>query len=187
MWEFVAFIALGFLIGQLVGLSSASVTTSILGFLFAFGGGSAIGFLKSLQPDERRLASQAIFALSISCMAGVYVGIYVSEHQLLTPKQVIVQRERAGEAAAPSAAARVSVTDRKYLKQNITAAVYAIDQKRANGNLTATQAFDELAVLSSQIGNEAKSLTERRDRGEITADSAYNALYEALAGEEVKP
>ena len=41
MWHFMAFATLGFLIGQLAGMTASSVTSTLLGLLFAFGGGTA--------------------------------------------------------------------------------------------------------------------------------------------------
>jgi len=41
MWYFMAFATLGFLIGQLAGMTASSVTSTLLGLLFAFGGGTA--------------------------------------------------------------------------------------------------------------------------------------------------
>ena len=44
----IAFAALGFLIGNLVGLTGGPISASTIALLFAFGGGSAVGFLPKL-------------------------------------------------------------------------------------------------------------------------------------------
>jgi hypothetical protein len=53
MWLASALLMLGFLIGNLVGLTSAKITHALLGLLVAFGGGSALDFVRKL--DDRAL------------------------------------------------------------------------------------------------------------------------------------
>lgn len=70
MWIVIGFAALGFLIGNLVGLTAHSVVTSVLTLIFAFTGGSIIAFLGKLTLDDRRVAGQAICCLSLCCVLG---------------------------------------------------------------------------------------------------------------------
>jgi len=134
---FVAFAALGFLIGNLVGLTSESVVSALMPLLFAFGGGTAVGFMPKLDPTAQRAASIAITALSLSCLLGTYVGIAVTEHQVLTPEP-----RRQARATA-------SVADLKYVRSFIVTQADQIDQRRANGELTAQQAYEALYKLVS--------------------------------------
>lgn len=125
-----AFIALGFLIGNLVGMTSASVVSALIPLLFAFGGGSAVAFLQKLDNLAQRRASIAIVCLSIACLGGTYAGIVVTEYQLLSPqtnKQIPDKR-----------------SERTYLRSTTTSLVNAIEAQRTKGNLTTEQAYDQL-------------------------------------------
>jgi hypothetical protein len=130
-----AFVCLGFLIGNLVGLSTDGVTRALLPLLFAFGGGSAVAFMQKVQPDDRRRAAAAIVALSLSCLVGVYSGIVVAEYQWLSPD------------SEKALAERVSVGSQKYLKEYLISPAKAIDTKLSSGELTAEQAYDQLYRL----------------------------------------
>jgi predicted PurR-regulated permease PerM len=81
----VAFISLGLLIGNIVGMTESVISNTLIGLLFAFGGTTAIGFLRKVRPSERKIAACCIISLSFSCLVGLYMGIYVSRHQLLGP------------------------------------------------------------------------------------------------------
>ena len=115
-----AFACLGFVIGNLVGLSAESTLSVVLPLLFAFGGGSAVAFLHKLPPSERRLAAAAVVTLSLSCLIGVYTGIVVSEHQLLSP-------------SIDDSDDRTAVADRKYLRRIDIEEVQRIDQAYKTG------------------------------------------------------
>jgi hypothetical protein len=129
MWLIVAFAALGLLIGNLVGLTAQSVVSSLLGLLFAFVGGSVLVFLEKLTPEIRKLAGQSILALSVSCLIGTYVGIVVSEWQLLSPKRTVkpatarptTEGEQAGAITDEMVAREVSGL--KQIATNVTARV----------------------------------------------------------------
>ena len=172
MWTFVAFAALGFLIGNLAGLSATSVTTSLLGLLFAFGGGSAIAFLRDTQSEDRKRASQAILALSISCVTGIYAGIYTSEQQLLTRDKKV-------------AASRLTSSDRKYLRASATAAAIQIDQRHSSG-LATPQAFEALIALSGDLDQKTKSIKEQLSR-DHDVEQAYQNLLAVFTGEVGAP
>jgi hypothetical protein len=132
----IAFVCLGFLIGNLVGFSSSSSLAVLIPLLFTFAGGSAVGFLPKLEVDTRRLAAGAVIALSLACLAGVYFGIFVSERQLLSPPNV-------------RAVASTSQTTRPertyfYLRAEELKEVDVIDQKFRSNELTAEQAYEQL-------------------------------------------
>lgn len=127
-----AFAALGFLIGNLVGMTAESVVGAILPLLFAFGGGSAIGFFHKLGAKSRHAASAAILAISVACLIGVYVGIAVSEHQWLTPHD----RKQVRSTA--------SIAESKYLRSYLASEADQIDQLKSSGAMTAEQAYQAL-------------------------------------------
>lgn len=131
MWNIIAFSALGFLIGNLVGLTAESTVTALIGLLFALIGGSAISFMHKLSDREKLIASKAISGLSIACLIGVYTGIFVSDNQVLTRKE-------------NQSSTRVSVSDRKYVRSKLINRAHAIDQRKANGFLSAEAAYKEL-------------------------------------------
>lgn len=171
MWTIFAFIALGFLVGNLIGLTAESVTSAVLGLLFAFGGGSAIAFIRKLDPTERVLASKATLALSLSVLVGVYAGIVVSEYQLLTPDRQLASK-------------RVSVSERKYLRESIISSVHSIDQRYANKQITLQEAYREMYQLVQKLESEAQVINKRYLNRNIKVKQAYRELYNLTAGED---
>jgi hypothetical protein len=138
----IAFVCLGFLIGNLVGLSAQSTVAIILPLLFAFGGGSAIAFLPKLDAKDREQAAAAVMAMSLSCLVGVYSGILVSEYQILSPKNS-PSRSRAG-----------SIAEMKYLRGATMDKIVAIDQQFRTHTLTAVQALEQLHELVLEGDND---------------------------------
>ena len=132
MWIVVGFASLGLVIGNLVGFSADSITTSVAGLLFAFAGGSAVTFMRKLTPDARKESAQAIAALALSCLLGVYASIYVSEHRILSPA-----------STPPSAAPK----DNKYLFGNVVSTANGIDSLYRSGRLPLEDAYDQLYEL----------------------------------------
>jgi len=135
-----AFICLGFLIGNLVGLSAQSTVAILIPLLFTFGGGSAVAFLPSLDAASRKLAAAAVIALSLSCLIGLYTGIIVSERQLLSSQ----------EKRASSLSARTSIADRKYLRAIDMREVDVIDQRQRNNDISVKQAYEQLYELAKK-------------------------------------
>jgi hypothetical protein len=87
MWIPLGFGALGFLIGNLVGLSSTPIVKQVVGLLFAFAGGSVLAFIRKLKAQDRKTAGAAIFALSLACTLGLYIGVLTKTHHLLSPQR----------------------------------------------------------------------------------------------------
>jgi len=85
MWICLGMASVGLLVGSLVGMSNDHLSRILLGFLFAFIGGSITALLYKLPKEERKLAGSALFSLSLSCLVGVYSGIIVTQYKLLTP------------------------------------------------------------------------------------------------------
>lgn len=134
----IAFACLGFLIGNLIGFSSESTLAVLIPLLFTFAGGSAIAFLPNLEVASRKAAAAAVIALSLSCLTGVYCGIFVSERQLLSPPNI-------RRAVLTEHTARA--TDRIYLRAGLFEEIDVIDQKLRRNELTAEQAYEELYQL----------------------------------------
>ncbi len=132
MWTILAFLFLGLLIGILTGMTAESVTSTLMALLFTFGGGSAIAFVHKLDNKGRKLASQAIVVLSISCLIGIFAGVYITERQLLTPEDY---------RSSPEIS---SVEARKLLRSKLISEVNIIDQAYKGGQLSVEQAYEAI-------------------------------------------
>lgn len=130
----IAFLMLGFLIGNLVGMSAESMVATLMPLLFAFGGGSAIGLLHKVDEKSRSVAFTAILTLSVGCLAGTYLGVAVSEFQLLSP-------------TSDGAEERAAIVDSKYLRSYLTSEADQIDQLYATGALSPQHAYERLYAL----------------------------------------
>jgi hypothetical protein len=137
----VAFAALGFLIGNLIGLSAESTLSVVLPLLFAFGSGSAVAFLHKLKPEDRKLAGAAVTALSLSCLLGAYSGILVSEHQILSPTR-------------PPPAPGQTIEARKYLRTIDVRPLELIDQRYKGGEMTAAEAYEALYQVAAAAADQ---------------------------------
>src|SRR5215469_8320878 len=87
LWFVLGFGALGLLIGNLVGMTSESAVTPVMGLVFAFAGSSILALLHKISHEDRQLAGKAIFVLCAFCLLGVFLGIVVDERKLLTPEK----------------------------------------------------------------------------------------------------
>jgi hypothetical protein len=143
----VAFACLGFLVGNLVGFSSGGTLAVLIPLLFSFAGGSAVAFLPKLDVDTRRLAAAAVIALSLSCLTGVYSGIFVSERKLLSPANI-------RGAVFASYAAKPDLEYLKYLRAQESSEIDFIDQKFRRNELTAEQAYEQLYELAKKGGTQ---------------------------------
>lgn len=129
---------LGFLIGNLAGLTAESTVSALLSLLFAFAGGSAIGLLHKLDANAQKSAGLMVASLSIMCLTGVYSGIIVTEHQLLTP--VERRQYRVDD----------SIEESKYLRSYLINEAAQIDQLRATNQISVEQAYESLYQLLRQ-------------------------------------
>lgn len=153
MWLIVAFAALGLLIGNLVGLSDTPVVSPLLGLVFAFAGGSVIAFLHKLTESDRKAASQALLALSVSCLIGVYGGVTVNEYRLLTPEDRRWPAIDTARATRDSASALVRAPG--YLRSAISRRLDEIDARYQNRELTAVEAYDSLHAAIRSLAEES--------------------------------
>ena len=126
----VAFSFLGLLVGNIVGLTSASISNTVLAAIFAFIGGSVVTFQSKLTNEQIRFALHAITAFSIFTLFGIYIGILVKEYQLLSP---------ASNIADKNPYLRSSTSD--YVK------IDELEDEVIAGRKTKQQAFDEMLDL----------------------------------------
>ena len=90
LWIGIGFAAFGLLVGTTAGLSTAELTTTLLGLLFALIGGSIGALLGKLDAEERKLAGVGLLAFSIGAIGGLYSGIYVRINDLLRTEPAAV-------------------------------------------------------------------------------------------------
>lgn len=83
LWIALGFAAFGTLVGTTAGLSTAQLTTSLLGLLFALIGGSIGVLLGKLGAEDRKFAGVAMTAFSVCATLGLFTGIYVRINDLL--------------------------------------------------------------------------------------------------------
>ena len=168
MWIVLGFLGLGFLIGNIVGMTAESVVTSLLGLLFAFAGGSVLSLMHKLDVADRKLTGQAILSLSLSCLLGLYTGIVVSERRLLSP---------AVAATAPPAQAM----------QPAPAATPASPPPESKPQLQAREALIPSAAkkyLLSLPVSQVDQIDELRQSGKISPEEAYRRLHELVMKSE---
>lgn len=140
IWIGVGFAAFGMLVGTTAGLSSAELTTTLLGLLFALIGGSIGVLLGKLDEDGRKVTGAALVSFSIFATAGIYTGIYVRINDLLrtTPRTTAA----ASESQAASAASA-------YLKSGSLPLVAHLVREVSSERMTLPEAC---AVLQDQHG-----------------------------------
>lgn len=133
-----AFASMGFLVGNIAGLTSAPITQPLLAAVLAFGGGSIIAFQTKLN-KERLLpgALHAVTAFSLFALLGIYMGILVSEYQLLSPVNNIADNKTSD-----------SIDNKNpYLRSSVSRKIDELEDEVIAGIKTKPQAFDELVDL----------------------------------------
>ena len=85
VWIFVVFgfASLGLLIGSIAGLSSADLTITLFGLLFAFAGGSIIAFMGKIPKSSIGLASIALTSFCLAAIISLYVGLFIKVNETL--------------------------------------------------------------------------------------------------------
>ena len=133
MWIVIGFAAMGLLLGNLLGMTAEPLVKYVIGILFTFVGGSVFAFLHKLNDKDRAVAGQAVFALSLGCLVGVYSGVWVNQHRSLSPATTA----SAAQAAAPE----------PYLRNAKVDQANEIDRERQSGILTPEQAYEKMYHL----------------------------------------
>ena len=133
----ISFVSLGLLIGHIAGMTSAPVSNSLIGLIFAFGGGTAIGFLRKISKAERKTAAVCITSLCLSCLVGLYIGILVTEYRLLSPSS----------ASSNIDVSQSRLSTKKYLREGVMKKIHHIDTKYRNNHLKCEEAYDEILSL----------------------------------------
>lgn len=136
VWAFgAAFLVLGLLIGTLLAMSAQSIVQAVIAALFAMFGGSILVLLEKVSPTNQLKSCVAILAVSLGTLVGVYSGVYVNEHELLTPTS---RRVSAFESR------RMDTEVEKYLKAYVRPKAAAIDEQYTNKMIKAEEAYDRL-------------------------------------------
>ena len=148
VWLVLGFAGMGLLIGNLVGLTSEKIVMPVIGLLFAFIGSSILAFLHKLSEHDRNVAGKAILSLSVCCLLGVYVSVFVAERQLLSPAPSTPSVSTT--ATAPQSSAPAGPIQNKYLNSEVITAAEAIDSQKQLGRLNAEEAYEQMYRLVRQ-------------------------------------
>jgi hypothetical protein len=136
-----AFLALGFLVGNLTALSASPVAAAVVPALFTLAGGSVLAFLSNVPQQDRPVAANAILSFSLACLVGTYLGIVVNSHQLLGPVPP-------PPPPPPAVAGKQQPqSGGHYLRDTDIAEVDAIDQRVRGGSITYEDAYARLLVI----------------------------------------
>lgn len=158
MWIVIGFAALGFLIGNLVGLTASSVVTPLLGLLFTFVGGTVLSLIHKIGDEDRRIAGASIIAISVCCLAGIYLGILTTENRWLSPRSS-VSRPAVSSTGAPEAARRDY-----YLRAALSGEVDQIDRKKQAGTIKTEDAYEQIYRLAVKYEEQLRLIShENRD------------------------
>src|SRR5437764_10448594 len=84
-----AFLALGFLVGNLTGLSDSPIATLVVPTLFTFLGRSILVFFAKVPQSDRPVISRSLAFFCLACLVGTYLGIMINTHGWLGPKSGI--------------------------------------------------------------------------------------------------
>jgi predicted PurR-regulated permease PerM len=145
-WACAAFASIGLLTGLLTGMTSSSVVTAVLGLVFALLGGSIVAFVQKLTVAQQDIAVKCLLFLSLFCTLGVFCGIVITEHQLLSPTNQPLLRTNKEKESNPK-----TFDERKYLKEFLMDPAVNIDSKRRDGSMSADDAAKELFQLIQKI------------------------------------
>ena len=167
-----AFGCLGLLVGTLLAFSSQSVVQAVVAALFAFFGGSILAVLGNKTRAEQQAVALGTLVLSVGALVGVYSGILVNEHQLLTPANLRVAKATVVGVAAS--------TPKKYIRAISLQMVTEIDQKLRTGFLTPEQAYDQLYKVPSTLVQLIGEIDRKRRTGVLTLEQAYGEMYTLL-------
>lgn len=124
---------MGLLVGTLVALSAEALVQALIAALFALFGGSLLALLKNVSAIDQLKTSAGVLAISIGTLVGLYSGLYINQHQVLTPTAL--------------RASRPTDVVNTYLRANVIPEATAIETQYQNKELTAEQAYGRLHEL----------------------------------------
>ena len=142
-----AFLALGFCIGGLTGMTASAVAPSLIAALFTFSGGAALIAGKNLSRSNRIISCVAILAMSLGTAAGVVGGIALSEHSGLAGRA-----SAASSTEQPSTPSNDRVNRRFLLRNRFDSATRQTLQRWERGELKSTEAVQ--AALSEDFSDQ---------------------------------
>jgi zinc transporter ZupT len=183
-----AFLAMGMLIGTLLAFSAQSLSKSVIAAMFAFFGGSLLAFLQKLSIIDQIKASGGLGAIALGTILGVYSGLYVNEHQLLTPQEQRVSNSNrvmskesqvpasgvsSGKDAAPHEVVSTTVKD-----ESSEAARTTRPRSTATRSKTEPLAPPEKYLRANVISK--VDAIDQQYRNGLPAKEAYEQLLEAI-------
>jgi hypothetical protein len=131
--------ALGMLIGTLLAMSAQSLAQAVIAAIFALFGGSLLVLLEKLSERDQIKICGGLLGVALGTLLGLYSGLYINEHQLLTP----IRGRQIGNVD-PS---HPPVEPRKYLRSDVSDKIDAVDMKYRSKVIGASEAYDELRAL----------------------------------------
>jgi len=104
----VSYFTLGFVIGNLAGITEATITIPIISGLFAFIGGSAIAMLQKIKFRDRVTASLMVLTICLGLLSGLYLGLWTrgvftaqttkpTTHEVPKPKAEFIRKSHQEE------------------------------------------------------------------------------------------
>lgn len=141
----IAFASMGFLVGNIAGLTSAPITKALLAAVLTFGGGSIIAFQTKLS-KERLLpgALDAVAAFSLATLIGLYGALYVTaNYPSLLSAPTPTSATSSQSASAPTSATSSS----KPLRSGSMDNVQEILRMVSNGTMKPEKAAKKLKKL----------------------------------------
>ena len=136
-----AFVSLGLLVGTLLAFSAQSLAQAVVAAVFAFFGGSILSVLNNKSRNTQVATAAGTLGLSLGALLGVYTGIFVNEHQLLSP---------AKPGPASIAASSAAPGQIKYLRENLLRSASEIDQMRRTKAISTEEAYERLFKISTE-------------------------------------
>jgi hypothetical protein len=184
---------MGMLIGSLLALSAQSLSKSVIAAMFAFFGGSLLAFLQKLSIIDQIKASGGLGAIALGTIFGVYSGLYVNEHQLLTPQEqrvsynnrVLSKEPQATNGNQPAALGTASTQPRTIGPEVVSTTVKdeSSEAARTSGPRSTATKTEPLAppekYLRANVIPKVDAIDQQYRNG-LPAKEAYEQLIEVI-------
>jgi mannitol-specific phosphotransferase system IIBC component len=154
MFVVLGFTSLGLLVGSIAGLSSADLTLTLFGLVFAFAGGSVIAFMGKMPKPSIVLASIALASFCLAAVMALYVGLFMKVNEILftTPKQIISAGKQSSQKPPPNdTVAQQGYRTLMRARTGEKLENYLTDEV-ASGNMTLFVACEQLSERSLNKG-----------------------------------